>query len=404
MCRFSIFCLVALRLCVSTVECEEVSVGRKLRLPSEPFQYEDASPLPSSGTSPVKLRQGQTEIRIKEAYDNTPVDNPITNDGATLGRVLFYDPKMSVNGTTSCASCHQQKHAFTDPRKLSLGFDGRKVSRNSMSLVNVRYYPSGKMFWDERAKSLEEQVLMPIENSIEMGHQLNKLVLQLSDDPIYPPLFENAFGDKQISAKRIARALAQFVRSIVSFRSRYDEGRVQVESVLDAFPNFTEEENYGKQHFFGRGKCASCHLEDPDAAAGGDEGGILPNRERQSLFFYMREAAVNGIDSDEADDGGVAEITGRKEDIGRFKVPSLRNIEVTGPYMHDGRFQLIEQVLEHYNWSVRPHPNLDSRLKSAVAGIALPEREKVALAKFLLTLTDKSLLEDERLSDPFVSH
>lgn len=357
---------------------------RPLKLPSVPFEY-------------AKVELPGHVARVARSFDNTPKDNPITNHGATLGRVLFYDRSLSINGTVSCASCHQQKLAFTDDRPQSRGFDDQVVSRNSMSLVNVRYYRNGKMFWDERAESLEAQVLQPIENELEMGHQLSKVVEQLAGDPIYPPLFRNAFGDEQVTQERISRSLAQFVRSIVSFGSKYDVGRAQAKSHLDSFPNFTKSENYGKEQFFGRGKCATCHMEQPE-----DAGPKQP--EFQSAFFYLLEPVASGIDVDDpSSDAGIGEHTGKRTDIGKFKVPSLRNIELTGPYMHDGRFRLLDQVIEHYNWSVKPHPNLDARIQEFTDGLALPEVEKNSLGEFLLTLTDKELIVDERFSDPFVN-
>ena len=356
--------------------------NRAIRLPVTPYNYSEIS-------LPEHVRAAA------ERFDNTPSDNPITDAGATLGRVLFYDRTLSANGTTSCATCHKQALAFTDDRKLSVGFEGIEVTRNSMSLINARYYRRGRFFWDERAATLEDQVLMPIENAVEMGHTLNKLTTQLQSDPLYPALFDSAFGSEQVTQDRIAKALAQFVRSIVSFRSKYDAGRVKVESPLDPFPNFTAQENLGKQQFFGRANCASCHLAD---TANPPEG------IRQSAFFFVDQPAVNGIDSEtDTADAGVGEHTGRGSDVGRFKVPSLRNVELTGPYMHDGRFITLDSVIEHYNWSVRPHPNLDERLADFAAnGLALPEVPKVALTAFLATLTDHSLLQDPKFSDPFV--
>jgi len=388
--------LVTVSLAVSLVVCPagvlhadrpSTTIQRQLNLPETPFNY-----------AKVQVPGVYREAAAK--FDNTPKDNPVTDAGATLGRVLFSDTSLSANGTTSCASCHQQKNAFTDPRPLSVGFDGAEVPRNSMSLVNVRYAPGGRMFWDERAATLEEQVLMPIENKVEMGHDLNELVPQLQQDPLYPPLFQRAFGDSQVNRERIGRALAQFVRAIVSFDSRYDIGRQQVKSPLEPFPNFTDEENYGKEQFFGRGNCATCHLEQRGTQPA-DDSDMPPIT--QSAFFYLQRPTVNGIDSaDDNDDQGVADYTDKPTDLGRFKVPSLRNVELTGPYMHDGRFHTIHEVIEHYNWSVRPHPNLDPRLEDFAAnGMALPEVEKNALVKFLLTLTDRQLLSDRRFSNPF---
>jgi cytochrome c peroxidase len=295
---------------------------------------------------------------IAATHDNTPSHNPITDHGATLGRVLFYDKSLSANGTTSCASCHKQKLAFTDEKTLSIGFQGKPVTRNSMSLINARYYRSGRFFWDERAATLEEQTLMPIRNPVEMGHTLPALVEQLQADEIYPPLFDKAFNSSAVSADRMGKAMAQFIRSIVSYRSKYDVGRAAVDSVYDRFPNFTDQENYGKEQFLERGQCAQCHLQDTTTS----------ERTRQSAFFFIDGPAVNGVDGEIHDsDTGVGGRTGVVKDRGAFKAPSLRNIELTGPYMHDGRFATIDRVLEHYNWSVRPHPNLDPRLSEISA-------------------------------------
>lgn len=363
-------------------EAVESRVARELNLPRIPFDYEA-----------IALPPHVAEVAAR--FDNQPTENPISNHGATLGRVLFYDPTLSLDGSTSCASCHLQSCAFAEPKAKSVGFAGGMVRRNSMSLVNLRYYARGKFFWDERAESLEQQVLMPIEDPIEMGHRLPELQEQLQHDPIYPPLFAAAFGDERVTRDRIAKALSQFVRSIVSFRSRYDEGRALVQSVLDPFPNFSEQENLGKEQFFGRARCAECHLPDDDG---------LPVERRQSAFFQLTQPTVNGIDNNSDDvDRGVGEVSGRAEENGKFKSSSLRNIELTGPYMHDGRFHTLDQVLEHYNWSVRPHENLDPRLEDFAAnGMALPEVQKVALAVFLKTLTDQELIRDPKYSDPFV--
>ena len=354
---------------------------RKLALPAKPYRYAD-QPLPRH----VK--------EVANLFDNTPESNPLSDEGATLGRVLFYDPNLSANGSTSCSSCHSQQAAFTDERRFSKGFEGRAVDRNSMSLVNLRYYRPGKFFWDERAGSLEDQVLMPIENPIEMGHELTALVSQLQSDPIYPPLFRDAFGTSEVTKERLSLALAQFIRSMVSVNSRFDQGRAAVASVLDPFPNFSEQENYGKQQFFGRARCSECHLPETEGKSGAA---------RQSAFFQLEGPLVNGIDSDSDQvDGGVGAFTLKESEWGRFKSTSLRNVVLTAPYMHDGRFRTLDQVIEHYNWSVKPHRNLDHRLEDFAAnGLALPEVEKVALAAFLGTLTDQTFLTDPKFSDPF---
>ena len=197
---------------------------RRLVLPQSPYSY-------ATTDLPIHVRQ------VAKFYDNTPASNQITDAGATLGRVLFYDRSLSANGSVSCSSCHSQSTGFSDERRFSTGFEGKEVKRNSMSLVNLRFYKSGKFFWDERANSLEDQVLMPIEDPVEMGHSLAMLVKQLQKDAIYPPLFREAFGTPEVTEQRLARALAQFIRSMVSVRSRYDVGRSAVDSVHDPFPN-----------------------------------------------------------------------------------------------------------------------------------------------------------------------
>lgn len=391
---------------------KETAGSRNLRLPDQPYRYSELM-IPAYAADAA------------QQFDNTPADNPITDHGATLGRVLFYDKTLSKNGTVSCASCHQQELAFTDDAPLSVGFNGRKADRNSMSLVNSRFYRRGKFFWDERAETLEQQVLMPIENPIEMGHTLDLLVDQLADDPIYQPLFISAFGDATITTDRIAKALAQFVRSIISFNSRYDQGRDQVKSVNEPFANFTEQENEGKRLFFGEARCATCHVDTGQPDDQSDRFDLDFSDNRQTAFFFMNRPVVNGIDTEPYEasattigvgngdlvstpgikfdaDVGVGSISGMQHDIGRFKAPSLRCVDVTGPYMHDGRFRTIEAVVEHYNWSIRPHMNLDPRLqKLDNSGIALPQAKIDALVAFLKTLTDQSLLTDPKYSDPF---
>ena len=360
---------------------DQIASNRRLILPNEPFNY----------SQPVLPKHVSS---VADLYDNQPDDNVITDAGATLGRVLFYDKSLSLNGKVACASCHLQTNAFTDPRVKSIGFKGREVRRHSMSLVNLRYYRRGKFFWDERAGSLEKQVLMPISDKIEMGHDINVLVNDLQKDPIYPPLFDSAFGEDRVTRIRIAKALAQFVRSIISFQSPFDIGLDSVASVNEPFPNFSEQENLGKVQFFGRARCAECHLPN-NLSVGNDRG--------QFAFFQLDQPSVNGIDSESPNvDRGVGEHTDNRLDDGKFKASSLRNIELTAPYMHDGRFRTLDQVIEHYNWSVRPHRNLDQRLNDFSAnGMALPEVEKVALTAFLKTLTDPALISDPKYSNPF---
>jgi cytochrome c peroxidase len=331
--------------------------------------------------------------------DSTPVTNPITDAGATLGRVLFYDTALSANQTISCASCHLQKSAFSDVKGTSTGFAGGQTGRNSMPIIEARYYRPGRFFWDERAATLEDQVLRPIQDSVEMGMTLPALVTRLSAQPYYAPLFKRAFGDEQITAERISLALAQFARSILSYRSRFDVGLAAAGTVAAPFSNLTPEENQGRALFFGRAGCATCHVDS------GPPTGAPPAN--QAVFLILR-ATNNGLDAtSDGGDLGVGGITGLPQDIGRFKSPSLRNIALTAPYMHDGRFATLDEVVEHYNSGVKAHRNLDNRLRvqngTEPRRLNLTTAEKASLVAFLKTLTDEALLADPKYSNPFRS-
>ena len=342
-----------------------------LRLPDRLENY--ANP-----TLPRHFRAGP--IR---RFDNIGEKNPITDAGATLGRVLFYDTQLSVNNTLSCSTCHQQKHAFSDPRQFSKGHDGREGDRHAMPLVNLRYEPSGHFFWDERAKSLEDQVLMPIQNKAEMGQDLDSLVARLAGDQRYGPLFKKAFGHAKVSDQRIASALSQFVRSLVSCRSKFDEGIARANSPRADFPNFDAHENHGKTLFLRN--CAVCHFPPGQAAV-----------------FSQIAPSNNGLDgADALKDFGLGDITFKRTDVGLFKSPSLRNVEFTAPYMHDGRFKTLEEVIDHYSKGVKNHPNLDPRLRGPRGRLNFTSEEKSDLVAFLKTLSDPKFLSDPRFSDPF---
>ena len=343
-----------------------VTSGRTLRLPEIPYRYAGIE-LPAHFTKPVAQR-----------FDNTPSDNPVTDHGATLGRVLFYDTRLSVNATVSCGSCHVQQHAFVDPNRFSRGFAGGFTDRHAMSLVNLRYHPRARFFWDERAGNLEQMVLMPIENPVEMGRELATLPAALSRDDRYADLFRLAFGDPLVTVDRIGRALAQFLRSMVSYQSKYDAGLAVVQSADDDFANFTRAENRGKALFLRN--CSVCHLP------------------LQQAHFVVMSPANTGLDDNTRDaDGGVGDITLNPREMGHFKSPSLRNVEFTKPYMHDGRFSTLEAVIDHYSSGGRNHPNKDGRMLA----MNFTESEKEALVAFLRTLTDTSFLTDPKFSDPF---
>lgn len=352
------------------------TVESALHLPPTSFNY--AAPiLPPSFSVPPILGQ-----------DNMPATNVTTDIGATLGRVLFYDKRLSTNQTISCSSCHQQVHGFSDAKRFSSGFNGGLTGRNSMGLSNARWYLRRHFFWDERANSLEDQVLQPIQNSVEMGMTLDALTNRLAVEPYYSNLFTQAFGTPEVTSQKISLALAQFVRSIVSTRSKYDAG------IAVGFTNFTPQENQGRGIFFGPiGNCAACHGTDNFVP-----GPTINN---------------NGLENPYVDKG-VGALTGLPQDEGLFKVPSLRNIELTAPYMHDGRFATLEEVVEFYNSGVVNHPNLSPPLRvppppGAPPGsppgpprrLNLTPQQKASLVAFLKTLTDTNLTTDPKLSDPF---
>jgi cytochrome c peroxidase len=319
------------------------------------------------------------------AADNTPFTNTVTDDGATLGRVLFYDKNLSKNKTIACASCHLQANGFSDFKVLSDGFEGGKTARHSMGLTNARFYNNGRFFWDERAASLEAQVLLPMQDPVEMGMTLDSVVGRVANLPYYPTLFKNAFGTDAVTSDLISRALAQYVRSIMSYQSKYDVGRAQVANPGQPFPNFTAQENQGKNLFFNPvlGGCAGCH---------GTEGFVAPGPRN------------NGLDATNAADAGVGGITNNPAQVGLFKSPSLRNVALRAPYMHDGRFATLEDVINHYSTGVQNNPNLSAPLRQpdgTIKRMNFTPAETAALLAFLNTLTDQPLTNDERFTDPF---
>ena len=300
------------------------------------------------------------------ARDNTPDSNAVTDAGATLGRVLFYDRRLSANDQIACGSCHMQEFGFSDTARFSRGFAGGLTKRHSMGLANARFYTSGRFFWDERAGTLETQVLTPVQDPVEMGMTLPALEAKLAAAGYYQPLFRAAFGTPEVTSDRVARALAQFVRSLVSADSRFDRGL--------AVGGMTSQEREGLRLFNGQGECARCHVGNALAGDGTHN---------------------TGLDAVITDSGA-----GR----GRFKVPSLRNIAVRPPYMHDGRFATLEQVVDHYSGGVQANPALDQRLRGrggAPRDLGLTTTQKSALVAYLHALTDLTFLTAPRFADPF---
>jgi len=327
--------------------------------------------------------------------DNTPVSNQIVNQITTLGRVLFYDKNLSENNTIACASCHQQAFAFSDPLTSSVGLNGGNTGRHSMRLVNSRFSNEENFFWDERAANLENQVTQPIQDHIEMGFSgtngdpdFNDLITKLSAIDYYQILFEFSYGNSSIDEDKIQRALAQFIRSIQSFDSKFDEGFVQSPNLNAPFPNFTPQENLGKQLFLnpppnGGAGCVGCHAP--------PEFDIDPNTLNNGVIGVI---------------GNSSEI-----DVTNTRSPSLRDIvnpdgSLNGPMMHDGSMTTLLEVIEHYN-TIPNNPdntNLDNRLQgpgNQTQQLNLTTNEKNALEAFLKTLTGTDVYTNEIWSDPF---
>lgn len=317
--------------------------------------------------------------------------NSITNDGATLGRVLFYDKKLSVNNKISCGSCHDQAAAFADPVAFSVGFEGKKTSRNALAIANTINQPT--FFWDSRTKKLEDLVTQPILNHIEMGMEdLDELEQKLASISYYPALFENAFGSSEVTKERIASAAAQFMNSMISSNSKMDKS-MQGGAQLD------EAEQRGQWIFFGQGRCYLCHS-GPDFRGEpmgfGGFGTMMGSNETWANIGLDETYTDNGIGRTNSDMNGV------------FKVPSLRNVALTAPYMHDGRFNTLAEVIDHYDGGIEDHPSLDWRLRSSSFGgaegpvrMGLSDQDKADLIAFLHTLTDQDLINDAKFSNPF---
>ena len=320
-----------------------------------------------------------------------PADNPLTNEGVALGRFLFYEKLLSADNSIACASCHQQDKAFTDSRAVSEGIFGQEGKRSAMSLANVMWADS--LNWDFRFTRIEDQNRRPLTHPDEMGQALAVSVGKLQNSARYPPLFERAFGTRVITELLLLKALGQFQRTLISGRSKFDLSR-QPGSGVTLTPD--EEAGYalfathpsGIPTYNRGGNCGDCH----------GSGGLFKTR--------LITSANNGLDLFPAD-SGIGGVTGREHDVAKFGVPSLRNIGLTAPYMHDGRFSSLEDVLDHYNEHIeRDSPNLArefltvSNINGAPSLLLTPD-EKRKIILFLQTLTDTAFVQDRRFSDPF---
>lgn len=331
--------------------------------------YEEPIPL-TSNYAPTPF-----ELEIPDALPPMliPDDNPLTVEGVTLGRMLFYDPILSGDSTQSCSSCHNQSYAFTDEgNRLSIGIDGLEGKMNAMALFNLGY--AEQFFWNGRAFGLEQQAGMPVEDPLEMHAFWPDVVNRLNDHPTYPDKFNEAFGTSEITRELAQKAIAQFERTIFSGDARYDR-------LVDRVENWTQEEFVGYQIFFSEtGDCFHCHGYD---------------------LFTDNDFHNNGLDSVFGPNNmGLYDVTGDPNDIGKFKVPSLRNVAVTAPYMHDGRFNTLMEVVDHYNTGIVESPTLDPLVNKPTRPI-LDQYQKECLVQFLETLTDTAFLNNPDYGNPF---
>lgn len=328
--------------------------------------------------------------------------NGIIDKQATLGRILFYDKNLSIDNSISCGSCHKQAIAFSDTAIQSVGVSNGKTIRHSMRLINARFANESKFFWNERANNLETQTTMPIQDHLEMGFSgesgrgnLNTLLAKLQAIPYYPELFTWAYGDNRVTESRMQSALAQFIRSIQSFDSKYDAGRAQVQNDQASFPNFTALENQGKALF----------LAPPVFNA---------NSERVGGGFGCQgchQAPEFDIDPNSRNNGIIGVIGSTDLDVGVTRAPSLRDVvneqgNLNGPLMHTGAVRGLNNMLGHYNDINAParNTNLDPRLRPNNIGqkLQMTPNEITAVVQFLRTLSGKNVYVDKKWSDPFV--
>jgi cytochrome c peroxidase len=345
-------------------------------LPTTPYLYKDEElPLPY-----VFALSSQIGPPL---WDTQPADNRTTDAGAALGRVLFYDPRLSITNTHSCSSCHQQALGFSSSNRFDTGILGIPLPRKSMPLANVRYNINVAWFSDMRVTGdLRNVIFVPIDNHNELGMALFPVETKLAGADFYPPLFAAAFGTPEITRERIAAALAQFVQSLISYRSKWDlANNSMTNGPGDPKAVLTAQELQGMQTYLTR--CQTCH---------------------EQVANTNVWQANNGLDVVPTDPGTTNPAFQRNGSIGVFRAAALRNIAVSGPYMHDGRFATLAEVIEHYNSGIQDSPNLDPGLRDLTGAtwrLNLSDSDKLALEAFLNTFTDTAFLTDPKFSDPF---
>ena len=299
-----------------------------------------------------------------------PNNNPQTIEGIALGKKLFFDPILSSNSTLACADCHNPEHAFTDPERFSDGIDGTLGTRKSMPLFNLAWNYDENFFWDGNTFSLEHQAFVPVTDSAEMKSTWQDVITKLQQHTEYPELFKKAFGDIAIDSTLVTKAIAQFERTLISSNSKFDNyllGEITLtDEELNGFNVFMDEE---------KGDCFHCH--------GSDKNPLWTDND-----FHN-----NGLD-ETFTDLGLGAVTGDPADNGKFKTPSLRNLEFTAPYMHDGRFETIDEVINHYSEGLKSSSTIDPLMKKvSQGGVQLTEQDKTDLKAFLLSLSDYEFIQ-----------
>ena len=312
------------------------------------------------------------------------VANPVTVEGANLGRHLFYDPILSRDSSFSCASCHQQAFAFANgPVQFSTGIDGDEMKRNTMPLFNLAWY--NRYFWDGRAATLENQVFHPVRDNTEMDLPWHIAEKRINQSQSYRAMFRAAFGTSKIDSSQIAKAIGQFLRTLISNNSFYDRvlrGEAHFDSATYAGFVLVNDQSMAN--------CLHCHTTDADAL--GTKGTFSNN----GLDGFVKETEYSDI--------GLAETTQQATDVGLFKIPSFRNVALTAPYMHDGRFKTLDEVLDFYSEGVKPGLNVDSKMARAhQGGVRLTTEEKRCIVLFLHSLTDTSFTSNPAFANPWVT-
>lgn len=306
-----------------------------------------------------------------------PEDNPQTVEGVALGRKLFFERRLSADNTLACAGCHNPANAFTDPRQFSVGIDGIQGNRNSMPLFNLAWNYNELFFWDGRATSIEDQALKPVVDPIEMHNTWSNAAETLQSDSEYRQMFSEAFGTETIDSVLVTKAIAQFLRTLISANSKFDR-------YLAGSEELTPQELNGLNVFLdeNRGDCFHCHGN--------------PNNPLWTDNIFHN----NGLD-ESFSDRGRGEVTGDPREFGLFKTPSLRNLAFSAPYMHDGRFTTLEEVIDHYSEGLVYSETIDPLMKKvSEGGVHLSESDKADLKAFLLSLSDPSFINNQDFQPP----